>query len=78
MAGWSNGARHPRSGQAAWSDVLSAVDTIVRLNAEQVRAAKSADTESFVEAKVGLGAVQSELERATAAAGVASCADVHK
>ena len=68
----------PPSGQPAWSDVLSAVDTIVRLNADQVTAAKGADTEGFIEAKDGLGAVQSELERATAAAGVPTCADVHK
>jgi hypothetical protein len=68
----------PPSGQPAWSDVLSAIDTIVDLNADQVRAAKSADTEGFVEAKDRLGAVQSELERATAAAGVPTCADVHK
>lgn len=68
----------PPSGQQAWSDVLSAVDTIVHLNADQVRAAKSADIEGFVEAKDGLGAVQSELERATTAAGVPTCAEVHK
>ena len=68
----------PPSGQPAWSDVLSAIDTIVQLNADQVIAAKSADTEGFVEAKDGLGAVQSELVRATAAAGVPTCADVHK
>lgn len=58
--------------------MLAAIDTIVHLNADQVRAAESADTEGFVEAKDGLGAVQSELERATAAAGVPTCADVHK
>jgi hypothetical protein len=69
---------NPPSGQQAWSDVLSAIDTIVHLNADQVRAAKSADTEGFAEATDGLHAVQSELERATAAAGVPTCADVHK
>jgi hypothetical protein len=68
----------PPSGQPAWSDVLSAIGTIVHLNADQVRAAKSADTEGFVQATDGLGAVQSDLERATAAAGVPTCADVHK
>ena len=68
----------PPTGQPAWSDVLSAIETIVHLNADQIRAANSADTEGFVEAKDGLGAVQSELERATTAAGVPSCADVHK
>jgi len=68
----------PPSGQPAWSDGLSGIDSIVHLNADQIRAANSADTEGFVEAKDGLGAVQPELERATAAAGVPSCADVHK
>ena len=43
----------PPSAQPAWSDVLSAIDTIVQLNADQVRAAKSADTEGFVEDKDG-------------------------
>jgi hypothetical protein len=53
-------------------------DTIVQLNADQVTAAKIDDVEGFVEAKDGLEAVQPELERATAAAGVAICAEVHK
>ena len=78
---WSNGLAalgQPPSGQQAWSDVLSAIVTIVHLNADQVNAAKSADTEGFVEATDGLHAVQSELERATEAAGVPTCADVHK
>ena len=68
----------PPSAQQAWSDVLDAIDTIVNLNADQVRAAQSADVEGFIEATDGLHAVQSELERATAAAGVPTCADVHK
>lgn len=68
----------PPSGQGSWNDVLSAVDTIVELNADQVAAAKDNDVEGFVEAKDGLQAIQSELERATASAGVATCADVHK
>lgn len=68
----------PPSGQESWSDVLSAINTIVELNAAQVAAARSGDGEGFVEARDGLEAVQSELERATAAAGVPTCADVHK
>ena len=68
----------PPSGQGPWNDVLSAVHTIVELNADQVTAAKDNDVEGFVEAKDGLQAIQSELERATASAGVATCADVHK
>jgi hypothetical protein len=68
----------PPSGQESWSEVLVDVGTIVDLNADQVAAAQSDDVEGFVEAKDGLEAVQPELERATEAAGVASCADVHK
>ena len=68
----------PPSGQQAWSEVLSAIDTIVHLNADQIRAARSVETQEFVEATAGLHAVQSELERATEAAGVPMCADVHK
>ena len=61
-----------------WNDVLSAIDTIVLLNADQVTAARSDDTEGFVKARDGLEAIQLELESATAAAGVPTCADVHK
>jgi hypothetical protein len=68
----------PPSGQESWGEVLADVDTIVGLNADQVAAAKSDDVDGFVEAKDGLAAIQPELERATAAAGVATCADVHK
>ena len=64
----------PPTGQESWEEVLSAVDTIVELNADQVAAAKNNDTEGFVEATHGLEAVQPELERATAAAGVPTCA----
>lgn len=68
----------PPSGQGMWNDVLSAIDTIVLLNADQVTAARSDDTEGFVKARDGLEAIQLELESATAAAGVPTCADVHK
>ena len=68
----------PPTGQESWEEVLSAVDTIVELNADQVTAAKDNDTEGFVEATHGLEAVQPELKRTTAAAGVPTCADVHK
>ena len=68
----------PPSGQGSWTDVLTAVGTIVELNADQAMAANNDDVEGFVEAKDGLEAIQPELERATAAAGVPTCADVHK
>lgn len=68
----------PPSGAASWTDVLSAVDKIGKLNADQVAAAKAGDTAAFVKATNGLHAIQPELERATKAAGVPACADVHK
>ncbi len=68
----------PPSGQESWSDVLSAIRAIFELNADQVAAAKSDDAGGFVEARDGLEAIQPELERATMAAGVPTCADVHK
>jgi hypothetical protein len=67
----------PPSGRKAWSDVLSAVESILELNADEVAAAKSDDTHLFVEARDGLEGIQPELVRATAAVGVATCADVH-
>lgn len=67
----------PPTGTAAWTEVLDAVDTIARLNADQVTAARTGDVDAFVEATNGLHDVQPELERATAAAGVARCAQVH-
>ena len=68
----------PPGGQEAWDDVLAAVQTIVQLNAAQVTAAEDGDTEAFVEAAADLRQTQVELVRATEAAGVAECADVHK
>jgi hypothetical protein len=67
----------PPSGQQAWSDVLAAVGTIDELNADQVSTAKAGDAEGFARATQGLRDIQAELERATQAAGVASCATVH-
>ena len=68
----------PPTGQESWSDVLSAINTVVELNTDQVAAAKHDDVEGFIEARDGLEAIQPELERATEAAGVPTCADVHK
>ena len=67
----------PPTGRKAWTDVLTAVGKIAHLNALQVDAATSGDTDAFAEATNGLQQMQSELERATAAAGVAKCAEVH-
>jgi hypothetical protein len=67
----------PETNQKAWSDVLAAVEEIVRGNADEIDAAKAGDTAAFVAAHDRLVQIQPELERATAAAGVPRCADVH-
>ena len=67
----------PPSAQQAWRDVLAAVGTIDELNGDQVSTAKAGDTAGFARATQGLHDIQAELERATQAAGVASCATVH-
>jgi hypothetical protein len=68
----------PPTGRRAWSDVLAAVARIVQGNADEIAAAKASDTEGFVAARDGLEETQTELQRATAAAGVTKCAEVHK
>jgi hypothetical protein len=78
--GWLSGLRAlgPPTGQQAWARLLAAVETIVELNAAQASAAAAGDTAKFVAATNDLRASQGELEAAAAAAGVPSCADVHK
>ena len=68
----------PPSGENSWRDVLAAVAGIAELNTTQVKAATSGDVQGFVEATNRLQAIQPDLERATTAAGVPTCADVHK
>ena len=67
----------PPSGREAWAEVLTAVTRIADLNMSQVDAAKAQDSDAFAEATHALGDVQPELERASAEAGVAKCAEVH-
>jgi hypothetical protein len=67
----------PPTGREAWADVVSAVRRIADLNQAQVNAAKEGDTDAFGQATRGLGEVQPKLERASAQAGVAKCAEVH-
>lgn len=68
----------PPSGRDAWSGVLDAVATIVRLNDEQVRAAEGGNVEGFVDAAEGLEKAQTTLEQTTTAVGVPTCAEVHE
>ena len=67
----------PPTGSSSWTEVLTLVGKIDHLNTVQVEAAKAGDTAAFADATNSLHDVQPELERATAAAGVAKCAEVH-
>jgi hypothetical protein len=78
---WLNDLRalgEPPTGKTPWSDVLTAVEKIVQGNADEAAAANAGDTDAFLAAHDALIETQTELERATAAAGVPTCADVHK
>jgi hypothetical protein len=67
----------PPSGRVAWSQVLALVGRIDTLNKAQIRAATDGDTRAFADATEALKAAQPRLEKATAAAGVRECAEVH-
>lgn len=69
--------RTPPTGQQEWARVLTAVGKIADLNTIQVRAAQADSVGEFTNATKGFEDAQRELERATKAAGVAKCADVH-
>jgi len=78
---WLSGLQalgRPPGGQSAWDDVLADVVIIVELNAAQITAAERGDPEAFSTVTADLGKTQVELVRATEAAGVAECADVHR
>jgi hypothetical protein len=68
----------PPTGRQTWRGVLAALEKIAHLNGDQVGAAKAGEPERFAAAADALGETQIELERATAAAGVAKCAEVHR
>lgn len=66
----------PPSGQEAWSELLDAIATHVRLDVEQQAAAERGDTETFTrDYDEGVDTV-AKLESATEAAGVPECAAV--
>jgi hypothetical protein len=67
----------PPTGQAAWTQVLALVAKIDDLNKTQVDAGQAGNASAFADATNGLGQVQPQLIRATNAAGVGRCADVH-
>jgi hypothetical protein len=67
----------PPTGRSSWTEVLTLVGRIAQLNRAQVAAAKDADTRAFAAATDALRDLQPELKRATTAAGVGPCAEVH-
>jgi hypothetical protein len=78
---WLKGVRalgSPPKARKAWSDVLAAVARIVQGNAGEIAAAKAGDTAGWVAARNRLIEAETALVRATAAAGVPTCADVTK
>lgn len=80
LTAWLSGLKdlgEPPAGRQAWSDVLADVTKIVQFNADQIAAAKAGDVARFAAATSGGRATNVELERAAAAAGVPTCADVH-
>jgi len=78
--GWRDGLvalGEPPSGQAAWTDLLAAVESIVVGNEDQIEAALAGDPAAFARVTSALQAAQPVLVAAAAAAGVPSCAEVH-
>src|SRR3954453_7404409 len=67
----------PSTGQDAWAQVLAAVGRIDNLNKAQIQAAGAGDPGAFADATQALQDAQPDLERATTAAGVGKCAEVH-
>jgi hypothetical protein len=68
----------PQTGQAAWADLLGAIERHVSLNAEQIDAVRRGDRATFSrDYSAGLE-TQADLLRAATAAGVAGCAQVDR
>jgi hypothetical protein len=68
----------PLTGQAAWTDLVSAVERHVNLNADQIAAAERGDGATFsTDYSAGLQ-TQAEVLRAATAAGVPQCAQVDR
>lgn len=68
----------PPSGQAAWNDLLAAIERHVQLDVEQQAAAERGDTETFTRDYHEGGDTQAELFHAAEAAGVPECEDVDR
>jgi hypothetical protein len=68
----------PPTAQAAWDDLVTAVESHVRIAIEQQAAAESGDIPTFIKDYEEGSAVQDELLRAADAAGVPECAAVDR
>src|SRR5690242_5702970 len=69
---WLTGLRglgQPKTGTQPWSDTIDAVARIDKGNRDQIAAAEHGDTQAFAAATTALRDTQTDLERATAAAG---------
>lgn len=68
----------PPSGQAAWADLVDAIERHVELNADQVAAAERGDGETFTSDYHAGQQTQADLLRAAKAAGTPECAEVDR
>jgi hypothetical protein len=68
----------PPTGQAAWADLLTAIDGHVRNASEQQAAAQRGDTQTFINDYQAGSTIQADLLSAADAAGVPECAAVDR
>lgn len=69
------GLGRPPTGQAAWADVMKALESHVRIIEEQQAAAQDGDSQTFSKDYNEGNKAQDEMEKAADAAGVPVCAD---
>jgi hypothetical protein len=65
----------PPTGQAAWADVMKALESHVRIIEEQQAAAQNGDGQTFTKDYYEGNKAKDEMEKAADAAGVPVCAD---
>jgi hypothetical protein len=68
----------PQTGQAAWADLLAAIERHLNLNADQIAAAGRGDGATFARDYAAGAQAQADLLRAATAAGVPDCAKVDR
>lgn len=78
---WLDGMRalgEPPSGRDAWADLLDGIATHVRVNRDQIDAAREGDAERFAADYDEGVATQANVLDAATAAGVSECAEVDR